>query len=603
MLAACYNGVVLNGNSRLNDDAILTKCKGSLDMDEPTRDQLKKSYYVTLSLGLIMAIPILIYPMLGNSILQNISIRTISPTASLNVLRIILIAISFLGIILIKPICHKIMSAEKNLSSKLPTDIIRKRIITSLSAPHIISSGFSIVIAFFGFILFILSADLKNIYIFSALALISIIVSIPRLRSWERKFDVLEKGLEIKKSLTETPENEYLFSPEHPTVYPVSLGWKIFFSVLLAPIAVLCGWLALRQFYIHDWKNNLSIICFLLKSIATVFFWHTLIAAYKLRFEIYTDRIVNVGFFKTGELFFKEIDGFRILRGRNSNAIAFYPKNSDKNKIKTDLIFKNSDLLLKWANEKFINIDEDNYKKEMEIILHNNAIGTTEKQRAEGLDRAKKWVRIFNGISYTTTFWGIILPRPYNMVIWMLFLLPVISVIYLSVFAGLVKFSSWRKSAYPLVGGGFMTASLALCVRAAMDWNILNWQSFWIPFALFFFCAFFAIMFFSPDNRRDIRSIAVICLCCSLFGFGSTISLNGILDSSSPTTFRTEIINKRISYNKGPHYYLKLSSGGPWTKEREVRVSEPKYKKHNIKDSINVNVFTGAFMISYFDVN
>lgn len=141
-------------------------------------------------------------------------------------------------------------------------------------------------------------------------------------------------------------------------------------------------------------------------------------------------------------------------------------------------------------------------------------------------------------------------------------LLPLVIICSMPFFRGAINFDSKQLSDYPSVAHAFIGPCLGLAVRAALDWDIISWQSFWFPFFIFSLSLHGLLLFFARDLRKKILQVFLMLIFCMAYGYGSTISLNGLLDKSAPVTYKAVILDKRVDAGKRVSYNYILTHGG-----------------------------------------
>ncbi len=572
-------------------------------MDQATKDQLKKNYYLTLFLGFSMAFSIAIYLVAGNFILSLNSHVSGSPTVYPNV-RVILAGFCLLGFAAVRLISARVQRAARYLTVRLPLEINRKRLLSSFITAHIVPFGFSSFIAFSGFILSLLTKERDDIYLFCTLSFVTFIFAVPRFSSWESRFDEIWEDFNSKLLRTGDRKTAIL-STDEPKVFPVSTWVKILATIIFAPVIALCAFFIIKPVYNGTILHAGQIIGVLFKGAIAYFCVYILKAAYNMRFEVYKDKIKNVGLFKAQELATKDIAGFRIRRTPNSgNDIIFLSKTSKDNNLGTALTFKDSDVLTQWAREHFINPDEIEAKKEMDAVLHDRAFGSTEQERSETLKREKRLVNILGIAAGAVFVLCIRIHFLYSTVVpVILILLTLISVICLRFSFGRIKFFLGKKSAYPQIGFVILFIGIAFFLQAIWDWPTVGWLPLWLPFVLISASLFLVFKFSSPDVRGQGPTLFLM-LCCLLIGYGSTVTLNGVLDNSSPAFYKAEVVNKHIDgdIRTGESYYLKLGGWGPVETWENVSVTEKQYDEYKINNFVELALYKGAFGIPWYRV-
>lgn len=387
-------------------------------------------------------------------------------------------------------------------------------------------------------------------------------------------------------------------------VYRVPLFWRILLSIVCLPMIVLIVWFVSMPFIASRFNQiPVSIYIILLIGGCTILLLiYICLSAFKCRIEIYSDRISYVTLLKTIEIPIAEVSGYRILITQYVRTLLILPRSPELRKIKTSLVIENKNDLLEWLNLNLVNLDTADFQEEMNEILHDTRLGETEEQRLSVLGRAKKWAKFLNGLGFLGMLWAFFRPQPYSYVIWTLITLPLITLSFVRHFDGAMKLNGKQQSAYPNVAMAFIMPCICLALRALIDFNILSWDNFWIPFAIvsFFICTI--TFLFAGDVRKNISAMLLMLFMCMIYGYSAVICLNGIMDTSSASIFKARIVGKSISSGKHTTYNLNLSAWGPVKSSKKVDVPKSVYDSHAVGGYADVILRHGRFEIPWFYV-
>ncbi len=384
--------------------------------------------------------------------------------------------------------------------------------------------------------------------------------------------------------------------------FVASLRWKTMFTVFLPPMAGLFAWLAALPFVGDENQNVITAAAlFLVGTGFSAFFLYALASIHLSRIEILPDRIRDIGVFTTRDLMLDEISGFRVLRKQYANTLELVTKSPGK-KIKADLVFKNNDALLKWASERFADLDAVEYEKEKEDLLGDGIAGGTRGQRADSLERAKSWARLVNGAGFLAALWGFFLPKPYTVCAAVLVLLPITALTLLPAFRGLITFDEERNSLRPSIAFGYIMPVMALALRAGLDWNILEWRFAAVPWIAVTVALCYLLFLTVREVRRIALTTVFAILVVTIQGFGTTIMVNGLLDTSTPVYHGVQVTGKSDVVGRRPEYRLTVEPWGPRRKREDLVVSRDIHDKYGIGDTVVIEVYGGALKIPWFTV-
>ncbi len=384
-------------------------------------------------------------------------------------------------------------------------------------------------------------------------------------------------------------------------IYCPSKGWKIFFSILTFPLIIIMVAFIFMPF-IQNRASNFGYVlfCSFLGVGGTLLFSYCFFAIWKSRIEIYSDRIRYIGTYKSTEILIKDIDGFKIVPTQYVSTLSIIPKDPKAKKIEMALLMENQKDFLEWINQNVTNLDAIKAREEINLILQDNRFGATETERNSKLQEARNWVKIFNGLGIAVSLWVMFWPYLYQYAIGSAILMPLISLSLVYRFKGIIKLDGQRNSVYPDVSVLFILPSLALALRAANDWHILTWNNFWVPFVEVFIFLILLVFTFAKDVLQKKATVLSISLFCCVYAYGDVITLNGILDKSIPTVYRTQIASKRISTGKYTSYYFVLLPWGPVNNAEDFRVGRMFYNKYEVGNTVKVYLKKGRVGINWF---
>ncbi len=386
-------------------------------------------------------------------------------------------------------------------------------------------------------------------------------------------------------------------------IFRVAKGWRIFSVV--ATILLCVMWIASVPVLSINWGFILFLNAFYAGF--TLLSFYNSVSAFKDRIEIYPDRIKNISIFRTSELLISETSGFRMSP---YETLVLLPKDTKVRKIKVGFscIERKSDLW-EWLNQNLVYLDIEDFEIEIKRIQQNRWPDKSGDYMQWKLNSAQKWSRILNISGLILTLWTIFYPRPYKYTIWVLIIFPLVVLGFIHHFGGLLKIGDNRKIRlasgrfrfmFSSIGHALVFPCIGLTLPAICCWNILCWNKIFWPVASFSAC--FCFLLFSVNRGLKWKAGTVTaCIFISLFyGCPSAIILNMILDTSTPSIYKTTVINKYICKKD---CFLTLS---PWiteANERSVQVRKSAYYKYEPGDTIEVTVKDGCFGIPWVTVD
>lgn len=333
-----------------------------------------------------------------------------------------------------------------------------------------------------------------------------------------------------------------------------------------------------------------------------IFLIYGLINIKKRRFIIDNEKLISISVFKTKELYYDEIKGYKV----NERWILIIPKDNKKKKIKVDRSMSGTQEALSWISEKFDDLDMVSKINEEEEILNNESIGWTREIREEKLRNARKTTKVLNILGIISFVWTVFFPVPYNYAILSTLTIPISTILATKFFSGLIRLDERKDSAYPTVIYALTLPSLGLLIRCLLDFEIFDYSNVWIISVAIMMTLLSVILIkqkeFSLKNKKSLLSIIPIAMILWAYGFGATIFINCYLDTSRPEHFTAKIIDKSISNGKITTYYLKLTNWGPQKEVDEVSVDQAMYDRVEVDSNVDIYFMNGKLEIPWFIV-
>src|SRR5262249_36384092 len=106
-----------------------------------------------------------------------------------------------------------------------------------------------------------------------------------------------------------------------------------------------------------------------------------------------------------------------------------------------------------------------------------------------------------------------------------------------------------------------------------------------------------------PWFRRQRWTAILACAFTFAYGFGAGLEIDVLADSTKPTIYPTQVLQKRASRgSKSTTYYLTLGPWGAITGSDEISVSAARYHATQTGDTVCVYVGKGALHVPWYQV-
>jgi len=387
-------------------------------------------------------------------------------------------------------------------------------------------------------------------------------------------------------------------------IYGLSVFLKIILTIAFVCIVAVNG-LLINQYYSDGQVEKTNIGPLILDTIFTFVCFCFLFALFKYKTEIYPDKIKHFSILGNKELPFNRIQGFRQYSSSNSTVLIIHPKNPDDAKITIRDLGGRSKDLEKWVRQNLTDLNAADYQADVNSIMHDKSFGDTEEQRIAFLKRADLTSAIVNLFAIVFSVWGFIFPYPQILLFPVLLILPLISLGLVHYFRGALKFLAREiKSPYPGIAMACIFPVIVMTAKAS-DFHILNWKGFWFEFFLLTPFFFILALYLASEIRQKKLLMLLFVIGCAAYSYAAIISLNCILDTSVPRTYKVQILDKRHTNNisgrrSSIKYYFTLSFWELNNEVSEIEVEEDVYDMHNTKEHVEVIAQNGRFDIPWF---
>jgi len=214
--------------------------------------------------------------------------------------------------------------------------------------------------------------------------------------------------------------------------------------------------------------------------------------------------------------------------------------------------------------------------------------------------QARIWYLIVNGLAFAAFIGGVVWADHYQAVIWTMIALPILPVYVLHRFDGIIKLTATRgRGGQASVGLGLVAPAFILAMHGFADWDVLNWDDFWLPCAFFSLALAALLITYVKEMRRDAAGAVMCYICCAAYGYGAALDVNGMLATGAATPYPARIAGQYTEPGKNyqTNYFFTLAPWGPRLVDTRVPVSKSEYDHHAIGDTVNEWVRVGELGI------
>lgn len=322
----------------------------------------------------------------------------------------------------------------------------------------------------------------------------------------------------------------------------------------------------------------------------------------KMRVVVTEDSITYTNAFGSKKLRFNEIMGFR----SSKDLIIIYPRRTDTAKIKINKNIGRREELLAWLGGKFEDLDVQEARAEYQEIMNDEELGFNERERTAMLGRAKRLVKIVSVLSGAAAIWTFFFSSGHEFLIPVLIALPLVSVVILVVYRGLVRLNEKKGSPHPSILASVVFSSLALTM-VALRFDLMSYgSSRMLGITVGLLMTTVALGITGELNGKPIRHYIGVTIPFVLiffaYGYGVIVTTNCFYDHQQPKVWQVEVLNKRMN-EPDNEYILEVASWGQNEEgEEKILVTEEVYWRAKVGEEVSVNEKSGLWGISWYFV-
>jgi hypothetical protein len=401
-----------------------------------------------------------------------------------------------------------------------------------------------------------------------------------------------------------TAAQEANMSSEFPRVYRISTSWRvawIVMSVALVAICLFLAWFIVRQN--HDAPNVTLVtggglcVVFLLMGV------YLIAAGVRTKIVLTAGSIALHGALLVRQLARADIAGRRLIKqGNGYNVLHLVPKDSRGKRLQLSYYLQTDAVLNEWIGG-IPDLDAAEAKKSEAALLANTDLGVTPNERRARLARGRTVAQWFRWATLAIALWGWFYPRPYDLMLVTLALLPWVAIAMVVLSHGLYRFNSNRNEVNPELATTLLLPGLVLLLRAIIDASVIDWEKA-VLFAVIAGASILLVtVLLVTELREQLGAKVVVGLFMCAYAYGVIVLANVQLDTSEATRFGVQVMEKHVVEGEGAGHRLTLSAWGPHTVPENVSVGRSLYEALSVGDTVCVHLMSGAFRISWFTVN
>ena len=387
--------------------------------------------------------------------------------------------------------------------------------------------------------------------------------------------------------------------------YKMAKGWAIFIYVA-APILIGLFSMPILLLLIPSWRTNetadffwfaipisLVLIALIVAGIADTIVSKVTLTEQSIDYK-------NILFSRSIPL--NEIKGFRI----DDNYLFIESKKPGIKRIKISTYFGKLEELIDILASQFPDLDELEAEEGYQNIIEDNTLGFSKAEWEKQFQNARRSARVLNWEAGIIAAFTIFYPKPYLVAIFASMLCPIVAIVLIKRFKGLIQFDERKNSPHPSVFLAFFFPSMALLLRALLDLNIYDHGKVW--WLLVLVSVFLSGALFIGNQEFDWKkgqsiftALVIVCITAA-YSYGAILCTNCALDQSNAAEFHAQILEKDKSTGTTTTYYLSLAPLDFNHPLDKVQVDKVTFQRVAKGDTVRVLFFEGRWGIPWLEV-
>lgn len=206
--------------------------------------------------------------------------------------------------------------------------------------------------------------------------------------------------------------------------------------------------------------------------------------------------------------------------------------------------------------------------------------------------------------------WFLFYPKPYTLLFTALLCMPIIGLLLNGLngkpsIASLVEISKGDDGEDEYDVADFIDfAAWIIVIRVLIDYEFESFYSMLIPggiaFVLMVIILFATHRLIETSNKSKTWIYLSLLANILLYSYAATYGANCVYDTSEPTVYSAEVVDKRISTGKHTTYYVKVMPWGHHYDKEEISVSRTQYDEIGIGQTVKIDLQKGLFNIPWY---
>jgi hypothetical protein len=391
---------------------------------------------------------------------------------------------------------------------------------------------------------------------------------------------------------------------EYPRNYSVSLGWKIGIVVLAGILLLGCFAAAWEVGVIAVETRNAPqgwILVFLAATIATGAAFY-IVDTLTSVIVLLADLLEIHELWRVRRILRTNIEGRQVLHPPNSPAVLVLTlKAPSKRKIKLPVMWTTDSTWTAWF-ASIPDVDAEAAKSFEAEVASNTELGSTPEERQKRLTIARLFARYATWVNMGLFAWAYIYPRPYQLMILVLAVIPWTAIVIMARSPGLYTLNAHRGSGRPDLTLLLISPGILLALRAFLDVHSLDWQRLLQCALIVAMLLMGSVIWALPAARERIGLLLLTLVLLIPYGYGVSALGNALLDHASASSYPTMVYRMFVTSGRSKTPTLRLGPWGPRATPEDTAVSWDLYRKTRVGETVCAQLHAGALGVRWFQI-
>ncbi|MFZ6875680.1 hypothetical protein ACO0LF_26740 [Undibacterium sp. Di27W] len=388
----------------------------------------------------------------------------------------------------------------------------------------------------------------------------------------------------------------------YPREYRLSLSWRLI-ALSLAIILIVGGMAGALLTTLEGQGLGNSPILLVVALILSAMGVFLLIDVLKYKIVLQHDAIEVHKMFSSRRLLRSQLQGRRLVRRHNApEEIFLIPLDPQEKKIQIARMLNTDAAFQSWM-DGITDLDAQEQQKQLDEIAADSNLGSSKAERLQRLETAKRHAKLANGAALVFSFWLIVFPEPYDLLVLFNLILPWLALLMMKLANGMYQLDAKPTDVKPNLALMIIMPCVALMSRSMANINLVNHSAALLTaLACGLVLLTLGLLVDRALRSKFVMILFMVVMFC-VYGYGGVTLVNVRLDHAATTSYQVQVLSKRISNGKSTSYHLQLAPWGPIRQSEDVTVDSTIFRSIAAGGMACVDLHRGGLHMPWYVVS